>query len=88
MDEVEKEKYVSHFPDHGLCLFLRLTKEAWRRTENRVLSLLDQPAPEGPALWKGALLAAALNDVKRGSRLAYLAQAWHPAATTTNVAAS
>jgi transposase len=32
-------------------------------TEKRVLSLLDQPVPEGYAQWNGALLAAALNDV-------------------------
>ena len=32
-------------------------------TERRVLSLLDQPAPEGYTQWNGALLAEALNDV-------------------------
>jgi transposase len=32
-------------------------------TEERVLSLLDQPAPEGYAQWNGALLAAALGDI-------------------------
>ena len=32
-------------------------------TEKRVLSMLDQPAPEGYGQWNGALLAAALDDV-------------------------
>ena len=32
-------------------------------TEQRVVALLDQPAPEGYAQWNGALLAAALGDV-------------------------
>ena len=32
-------------------------------TEKRVLSMLDEPAPEGYAQWNGALLAAALTDI-------------------------
>jgi transposase len=32
-------------------------------TEKRVLTLLDQPAPEGYAQWNGPLLATALTDV-------------------------
>lgn len=32
-------------------------------TEKRILSLLDQPAPEGYAQWNGSLLASALGDI-------------------------
>ena len=61
-------KWRTRFAKHGLKGLQDAPRPGARRlygrdTDKRVLTMLDEPPPQGHATWTGSLLAAALGDV-------------------------